>query len=223
MIKIIIVEDQEIIRQSLELMLSTKPDIEVVGTAENGKEAVVLARKLLPDVILMDIRMPEMDGVQCIEIIKEKLPQVKIIVLTTFDDDDYVFNALRNGASGYLLKGVSVTNLVEAVRIVNDGGSLINPNIAAKVCKFFSQMAQVDYRIKVQDKAVEQLNKNEYKITQLIGTGMSNKEITQILHFSEGTVRNYISSILNKLDLRDRTQIAIYAVQTGLTMKNIEG
>lgn len=218
-----IVEDQEIIRQSLELMLSTKANIEVVGTAENGKEAVALAKKLLPDVILMDIRMPEMDGVQCIEIIKEKHPQIKIIVLTTFDDDDYVFNALRYGASGYLLKGVSITELVEAIRIVNDGGSLINPNIAAKVCKFFSQMAQADYRIKVENKSIEQINKNEYKIIQLIGMGMSNKEITHKLNFSEGTVRNYISSILNKLNLRDRTQIAIYAVQSGLIMKNIEG
>jgi len=222
MIKVLIAEDQEIIRQSLEIMLSNKPDIQIVGTAENGREAIRLARKLMPDVILMDIRMPEMDGVQCIEIIKEAMPQAKIIVLTTFDDDEYVFNALKNGASGYLLKGISVAELVEAIKIVHNGGALINPNIAVKVCKFFSQMANADYRVNVDENAVKDLNKNELKIIQFIGMGMSNKEITEKLKFSEGTVRNYISGILSKLNLRDRTQIAIYAVQSGLTMKKVD-
>ena len=222
MIKVLIAEDQEIIRQSLEIMLSNKPDIQIVGTAENGREAIKLTRKHLPDVILMDIRMPEMDGVQCIEIIKEAMPQIKIIVLTTFDDDEYVFNALKNGASGYLLKGISVGELVEAIKIVYKGGALINPNIAAKVFKFFSQMANADYRVNAAESTVKDLNKNELKIIQFIGMGMSNKEITEKLKFSEGTVRNYISSILGKLNLRDRTQIAIYAVQSGLTMKKVE-
>lgn len=222
MIKVLIAEDQEIIRQSLEIMLSNKPDIEIVGTAENGREAIRLTRKLLPDVILMDIRMPEMDGVQCIEVIKEALPQIKIIVLTTFDDDEYVFNALKNGASGYLLKGISVGELVEAIKIVYKGGALINPNIAAKVFKLFSHMANADYRVNVADNAIKDIGKNELKIIQLIGMGMSNKEITEKLKFSEGTIRNYISSVLSKLNLRDRTQIAIYAVQTGLTMKKVD-
>lgn len=223
MIKVLIAEDQEIIRQSLEIMLSNKPDIQIVGTAENGREAIRLTRKHLPDVILMDIRMPEMDGVQCIEVIKEALPQIKIIVLTTFDDDEYVFNALKNGASGYLLKGISVGELVEAIKIVYKGGALINPNIAAKVFKFFSQMANADYRVNVAESSVKDLNKNELKIIQYIGMGLSNKEITEKLKFSEGTIRNYISSILSKLNLRDRTQIAIYAVQSGLTMKKVDG
>lgn len=222
MIKVLIAEDQELIRQSLEIMLSNKPDIEITGAAENGREAIRLTRKLMPDVILMDIRMPEMDGVQCIKIIKENYPEIKIIVLTTFDDDEYVFNALKNGASGYLLKGISVGELTEAIRTVAKGGTLINPNIASKVVKFFSQMAHADYTIKVDDEAVRELSKNEMRIIQLIGSGMSNKEITDKLKFSEGTVRNYISSILNKLGLRDRTQIAIFAVQSGLTMKKIE-
>lgn len=221
MIKVLIAEDQEIIRQSLEIMLGNKPGIEIVGTAENGREAIRLTRKLLPDVILMDIRMPELDGVQCIEIIKEALPQIKIIVLTTFDDDEYVFNALKNGASGYLLKGISVGELVEAIRIVYSGGALINPNIAAKVFKFFSHMANADYRVNVDESVINDLSKNELKIIQYIGMGMSNKEITSKLKFSEGTVRNYISTILSKLNLRDRTQIAIYAVQSGLAIKQI--
>lgn len=222
MIKVLIAEDQEIIRQSLEIMLSNKSDIQIVGSAENGREAIRLTRKVLPDVILMDIRMPEMDGVQCIQIIKEALPQIKIIVLTTFDDDEYVFNALKNGASGYLLKGISVGELVEAIKIVYKGGALINPNIATKVFKFFSQMANADYRVNVTENEVKDLNTTELKIIQLIGMGLSNKEITDRLKFSEGTVRNYISNILSKLGLRDRTQIAIFAVQTGITMKKIE-
>lgn len=221
MIKVLIVEDQEIIRQSLEIMLHNKAGIEIVGTAENGKEVLKLVKKLLPDVILMDIRMPEMDGVQCIEIVKEAFPRTKIIVLTTFDDDEYVFNALKNGASGYLLKGISVKELVEAIKIVYSGGALINPNIAVKVFKFFSQMAHADYIVSVAKDAIKDLSKNEMKIIQFIGMGMSNKEITEKLKFSEGTIRNYISSILSKLSLRDRTQIAIYAVQSGLTIKEV--
>ncbi|AJQ28305.1 MAG: two component transcriptional regulator, LuxR family [Firmicutes bacterium] len=221
MIKVLIVEDQEIIRQSLEIMLHNKAGIQIVGTAENGKQVARLVKKLLPDVILMDIRMPEMDGVRCIEIIKEAFPKIKIIVLTTFDDDEYVFNALKNGASGYLLKGISVKELVEAIKIVYGGGALINPNIAVKVFKFFSQMANADYLVNVTQDVIEDLSKNELRIIQFVGMGMSNKEITEKLKFSEGTIRNYISSILSKLSLRDRTQIAIYAVQSGLTMKEV--
>ncbi|MGE5583335.1 MAG: response regulator transcription factor [Bacillota bacterium] len=222
MIRVLIAEDQELIRQSLEIMLTNKADLEIVGTAANGLETIEMAGKLLPDVILMDIRMPEIDGVQCIEIIKEKHPQIKIIVLTTFDDDEYVFNALKNGASGYLLKGISLAELIEAIKTVVKGGALINPNIASKVCRFFSQMAQADFRLKVAEDALEDLNQNELKIIQLIGIGLSNKEITDKLKLSEGTVRNYISGILSKLGLRDRTQIAIFAVQSGLTLKKTE-
>jgi DNA-binding NarL/FixJ family response regulator len=222
MIKVMIAEDQELIRQSLEIILGDKPDMKLVGMAENGREAVALAKKLMPDIILMDIRMPEIDGVECIEIIKGNYPRIKIIVLTTFDDDEYVFNALKNGASGYLLKGISSKELVEAIRTVAKGGALINPNVATKVVRFFSQMAHADYRIRVNANAIKELNKNELKIIQCIGMGMCNKEITDRLKFSEGTVRNYISNVLNKLELRDRTQIAIFAIQSGLESKLIE-
>lgn len=223
MIKVLIAEDQELIRQSIEIMLSKKPDIEVVGTVENGREVISFVRKTIPDVILMDIRMPNMDGIQCIEIIKDKYPNIKIIVLTTFDDDEYVFSSLKNGASGYVLKGISVNELVEAIKTVYNGGTLINPNIATKVVKFFSQMAQADYTVKNDNNVYyKDLNKNELRIIQLIGMGMSNKEITDKLKLSEGTVRNYISGILSKFELRDRTQIAIFAVQSGITMKKID-
>ncbi|MCM8712083.1 response regulator transcription factor [Clostridium sp. SYSU_GA19001] len=223
MIRVMIAEDQELIRQSLEIILGNKQDMELVGVAENGKEAVELAKKLIPDIILMDIRMPEIDGVKCIKLIKERHPQIKIIVLTTFDDDEYVYNALKNGASGYLLKGISSNELVESIRTVNQGGALINPNIAVKVVEFFSKMANADFKIKVDETALKGLSRNELKIIQLIGRGMSNKEITEKLNFSEGTIRNYISGILSKLNLRDRTQIAIFAVQSGLEMMNIDG
>lgn len=222
MIKVLIAEDQELIRQSLEIILSNKPDMKIVGIAEDGNKTIELAQKLIPDIILMDIRMPYVDGVKCIKIIKEKYPQIKIIVLTTFDDDEYIFNALKNGASGYLLKGISSKELVEAIRTVFNGGALINPDIAVKVVRLFSKMAKADYNIKVDDNEVNSLSKNELKIMKLIGRGMSNKEITDILKFSEGTVRNYISIVLNKLNLRDRTQIAIFAVQSGLEMRSTD-
>lgn len=222
MIKVLIAEDQELIRQSLEIILSNKPDMKIVGIAEDGNKAIELAHKLIPDIILMDIRMPFVDGVKCIKIIKEKHPQIKIIVLTTFDDDEYIFNALKNGASGYLLKGISSKELVEAIRTVFNGGALINPDIAVKVVRLFSKMAKADFNIKVNDDEVNSLSKNELKIMKLIGRGMSNKEITDMLKFSEGTVRNYISIVLNKLNLRDRTQIAIFAVQSGLEMRTTD-
>jgi len=220
MIKVMIAEDQELIRQSLEFVISNKEDMKIVGLAATGKEAVELAKDKKPDVILMDIRMPEMDGVEASKVIKKMNPDIKIIILTTFDDDEYVFDALKNGASGYLLKGISLNELVESIRIVMNGGSLINPSVATKVCKFFSQMAEADYTSKIQNDALSSLNKNELKIMKLIGMGLSNKEITKELNFSEGTVRNYISNILSKLNLRDRTQIAILAVQSGITMGN---
>ena len=169
--------------------------------------------------ILIDIRMPKMDGVQCTKIIKENYPEIKIIILTTFDDDEYVYNALKFGASGYLLKGVSMDELEHAIKTVYSGRAMINPDIATKVFKLFSQMAQADYSITVGNKAVEELTRTEWKIIAQIGKGASNKEIADILKLSDGTVRNYLSTILNKLDLRDRTQLAIWAVQTNVAGK----
>lgn len=176
-------------------------------------------RKEKPDVILMDVRMPEMDGVQCTEIIKENYPQIKIIILTTFDDDEFVFSALKHGASGYLLKGISMDDLEEAIKTVVQGGSMINPDVATKVVELFSKMAQSNFDMMIDAKNVEDLNETERKVTHLVGCGMSNKEISGKLSLSEGTIRNYLSSILNKLDLRDRTQLAIWEVQNGIGRK----
>lgn len=214
MIKVLIADDQELIRQSLQIVLNSKPDIEVSDVAANGQEVIQCIRKNKPDIILMDIRMPKMDGVQCTKIIKENYPQIKIIILTTFDDDEYVFNALKDGASGYLLKGVSMDELSEAIRTVYSGRAMINPDIAAKVLRLFSQMAQTNYTIPVEEKDIRQLTKTEWKIIGQVEKGASNKEIADALSLSEGTIRNYLSTILNKLNLRDRTQLAIWAVQT---------
>ena len=164
MIKVLIADDQELIRQSLQIVLDSKPEIEVTDIAANGQEVIRSIRKNRPDVILMDIRMPKMDGVQCTKIIKENYPDIKIIILTTFDDDEYVYNALKFGASGYLLKGVSMDELENAIVTVYNGRAMINPDIATKVLRLFSQMAKADYTISVGNKGVEELTKTEWKI-----------------------------------------------------------
>jgi len=220
MIKVMIADDQELIRQSLEIVLSTKPDLEVVSTVADGFEVLESIKKCRPDLILMDIRMPKMDGVYCTKMVKEQYPDIKIIILTTFDDDEFVFSALKYGASGYLLKGVSMDGLHQAILTVVNGGAMINPDIATKVFKKFSQMVTSNYAIQVDDKNVADISNREMKVIQQVGFGLSNKEISQKLFLSEGTVRNYLSTILSKLDLRDRTQLAIWAVQTGQTTKD---
>lgn len=213
MIKVLIADDQELIRQSLEIILNSREGLQVIGVAGNGLEVIRSVRKETPDVIIMDIRMPKMDGVQCTQIIKENYPDVKIIILTTFDDDEYVFNALKYGASGYLLKGVSMDGLVEAIQTVQGGQAMINPDVATKVVRLFSKMAKADNSVRVSSQGVKELTKTEWKIIREVEKGASNKEIAVNLNLSEGTVRNYLSVILNKLEFRDRTQLAIWAVQ----------
>ncbi|HJB07787.1 MAG TPA: response regulator transcription factor [Candidatus Enterocloster faecavium] len=215
MIKVLIADDQELIRQSLQIVLGVEKDLEVLDSVSNGVEVIRSVRKEKPDVILMDIRMPEMDGVVCTRIIKENYPDIKIIILTTFDDDEYVFNALKYGASGYLLKGISTRELAEDIRKVYHGTALINEDIASKVLKLFSRMAQSNLAIQVEEDQTASLKPSEKQMIALVGRGMSNKEIAGKLNLSEGTVRNGLSVILSKLGLRDRTQLAIWAVQTG--------
>lgn len=219
MIKIMIAEDQELIRESLKIVLGSMEDMEVIGTAGNGKELLELAKRRSPDVILMDIRMPVMDGVEATRLIKEYNEGIQVIVLTTFDDDEYVFGALKYGASGYLLKGISMVELGNAIRTVVAGKAMINPDIASKVLKLFNQMAQSNYAVQVESCLVDDLTDTEWRVIQKIACGMSNKEIASALNLSEGTVRNYLSSILSKLELRDRTQLAIWAVQSGVLNK----
>jgi len=216
MIKVLIADDQELIRQSLQIVLSTQEGIQVTDSAANGREVIRSVRLIRPDVILMDIRMPEMDGVQCTQIIKENYPDIRVIILTTFDDDEYVYSALKYGASGYLLKGISMNELVDAIHKVYNGSAMINPDVAEKMIRFFSRIAQGNTVIQVDNRLCDDLNRTEWKVIRQIGRGLSNKEIAAELFLSEGTVRNCLSSVLSKLQLRDRTQLAIWAVQTGV-------
>lgn len=216
MIKVMIADDQELIRESLKIVLGVESDIEIVGTAGNGNEVLKQIPKTHPDVILMDIRMPEMDGVECTRRVKERYPNIFIIVLTTFDDDEYIYGALKHGASGYLLKGISMKELAQSIRTVVTGQAMINPEITSKVVRLFNQMAQSNYAIQIKEEQTKELTNTEWRVIQKIGCGLSNKEIAAALLLSEGTVRNYLSAILFKLDLRDRTQLAIWAVQTGV-------
>ena len=214
MIKVLVADDQEMIRESLKIVLNSKEDFEVTDAVANGLEVIQSIRKNKPDVILMDIRMPKVHGVQCTQMVKEGYPDIKIIILTTFDDDEYVYNALRFGASGYLLKGVSMEGLQEAIRAAHQGQSMINPDVATKVLKFFSDMAKDESLIKIEDFQVKDITTGEWKIIDEVAKGKSNKEISETLALSEGTVRNYLSVILEKLSLRDRTQLAIWAIQS---------
>ena len=215
MIKVLIVDDQELFRESLKVVLGVSENIQVTDAVPGVAQALNSAERNRPDVVLMDVRMPGMDGVEGTRLFKKRWPNVKIIVLTTFDDDDYIFGALKNGASGYLLKGSSISKLSESIRIAYEDGAIITPTVATKVIHQFSNMAQHSSRLQVDRESVKDISRSEWQIIQTVGSGMSNKEIAQELSLSEGTVRNSISNILFKLGLRDRTQLAIWAVQTG--------
>ena len=221
MIRVVIADDQELFCQSLKIVLNVNPDMEVVDTVSDGGAAVESVAKYRPDVVLMDIRMPVMDGVEATRTIKEKYPATKVILLTTFADDEYVFGALKNGASGYLLKGTGVTELAEAIRVAHNGGAMVNPNIASKMIQLFSSMAHGEAGMPVEDERAASLTKGELPVVQSVGRGLSNKEIAAELCLSEGTVCNIISTVLGKLGLRDRTQLAIWAVETGLRRRDL--
>lgn len=217
-----IADDQQLIRDSLKIILEVNKDFSVTDTVANGQEVLESIKKKKPDIILMDVRMPVMDGTVCTKYVKEKYPNIKVIILTTFDDDDFIFSALKYGASGYLLKGASTKELYNAIKTIYQGGAMINPDITEKVFRLFSKMAQANYAIQVNDKDTQNFSQHEWLVIQQVGFGLSNKEIAAKLFLSEGTVRNYISKILDKLQLRDRTQLAIWAVQTGVTSENIK-
>ncbi|HCS11988.1 MAG TPA: DNA-binding response regulator, partial [Clostridiales bacterium] len=212
MIKLLLADDQDILTEGLKLILGAEEDIEIVGTANNGKKAYELCRIRKPDVVLMDIQMPEVNGVEATEMIKKEFPNIKIIVLTTFNDDEYIYDALKNGASGYLLKDTSPVEILKAVRTVYNGGALIQSEVAVKVIDKFSQLAKKTEDKHIDSKA-ELLTDREIEICRLIAEGKNNKEISGELFLSQGTVKNHITKILIKLDLRDRTQLAIFSIK----------
>ena len=215
MVKIMIADDQQLIRESLKIILDSDPDFEVVKVVGSGQEVLDALKTESIDIILMDVRMPNMSGVDCTRIVKKEYPNIKVIILTTFDDDEYIYDALKYGASGYLLKGCSLEELSTAIHNVLSGGACFNPNVAGKVAQFFSQMANSNSEFSFEHEEDFDLSDTERKIITQIGHGYSNKEIAQKLGFSEGTIRNYLSVILDKLDLRDRTQLAIWYLSRG--------
>lgn len=211
MVNIMIADDQQLIRESLKIILDTHKDFNVVSLVGSGQEVLDQLSDVSVDIILMDVRMPEMSGVECTKLVKAKYPHIKVIILTTFDDDEYIYDALKYGASGYLLKGCSLEELASSIQSVLDGGACFNPNVAGKVARFFSQMANQKNVMTISNHPSD-LSHTEWKIIEQIGSGYSNKEIASSLGFSEGTIRNYLSVILDKLGLRDRTQLAIWYV-----------
>jgi len=213
-IRIVIADDQSIIRDGLKLILEMEDDIEVVGLATNGDEAFALVEKYKPGIVLMDIRMPVCDGALGTKKICEVYPEVKVIILTTFSDDNHIFEALRNGAKGYLLKDVQSDELANAIRAVAGGVVLIHPEVAIRVVN--SLNVQLKNEEKAEGGDSNNLTPREIEIADLIGKGRSNREIASELFISEGTVKNHITNILSKLYLRDRTQIALYSSQNKL-------
>ncbi|RME89409.1 MAG: DNA-binding response regulator [Anaerolineae bacterium] len=210
-IKLLLVDDQRLMRDGLRTLLELESDLRVVAEAENGRQALNAYAQYRPDVVLMDIRMPEMDGVEATRRILAEHPQAKIIILTTFDDDEYVFEGLRAGALGYLLKDVSSEELAQAIRTVAAGGALIEPSIARKVLAEFSRL-----RPTKPTSLPEPLSAREREILSLLAQGLSNRQIAARLHLAEGTVKNYVSTILQKLGVTDRTQAALKGRELGL-------
>ena len=213
-IRVLLVDDQLLFREGVHTLLSLQPDLEVVGEAGNGEEALRLAARLRPDVILMDLQMPVLDGVEATRRLRLTQPDCRVIALTTFDDDEYVFEGLRAGAIGYLLKDTPSVKLLEAIRAAARGESFLQPSIAAKVVAEFSRLA--DQAPTRPQPLAEPLSERENDILRLVVTGASNKEIAAVLVITEGTVKNHLTNILAKLGVRDRTQAALKAKELGL-------
>ena len=217
MIRVLLVDDQALFCEGLRTLLDLQPDIEVVGEANNGREAIECVARAAPDVVLMDIQMPVLDGVAATRAIRANHPNTQVIVLTTFDDDEYVFEALRAGAVGYLLKDVASDRLAEAVRSAARGESFLQPSVAAKVVAEYTRLADAPHaRERANQALVEPLSDRELEILRLVATGASNKEIAATLVIAEGTVKNHVTNILGKLGVRDRTQAALKVKELGL-------
>lgn len=213
-IKILLVDDQSLFREGLRTLLTVQTDFEVVGEASNGEEALRLCSTLQPAVVLMDLRMPVMDGVTTTRRLKETHPECHVIVLTTFDDDEYVFEGLRAGAVGYLLKDVSVAKLNEAIRSAARGEYFLMPAIQAKVMTEFARISRSAPR--GADGLESPLSTRELEVLLLVAKGSSNKEIANTLIIAEGTVKNHLTNILSKLQVRDRMQAVIRAKELGI-------
>ncbi len=206
-LKVLIADDDELVCDGLKLLLDMEDDFEVVGIAHNGIEAFNLCKRLLPDIVLMDIRMPDIDGVIGTRLIKEKFNQVKIVILTTFKDDEYIKEAIKSGAEGYILKNQKADTMIESLRAVSKGSFVFQKEVASSI----SSMLREGHKV---DMSKFNLSQREIEVMKLVADGLSNKEIGDKLFISDGTVRNYVTMILEKLNLRDRTQLAIFYLKS---------
>ncbi len=212
-VRVLLADDQQLIRDGIESLLNLQPGIDVIGTAENGADACEKAASLLPDLILMDIRMPGMDGIEATGQIAASHPNVRILMLTTFDDEDYIVRALRAGACGYLLKNLPAADLAQAIKLANAGIFQLAPSIAGKLVGNFNQiqpLAEPSPAIEID------LTKRELEVLKCLAEGDTNREIADKLVISMGTVKSHVSNILGRLELRDRIQAAIYAREHGI-------
>lgn len=214
-IRVVLADDQALFREGLRTLLSTRPDVIVVGEACNGEEAITLIDRCSPDVVLMDLRMPVLDGIQATARVRDRWPAVPVLVLTTFDDDASLFGALRAGAAGYLLKDVSSETLMSAITAAARGEAFLQSTVTGKVVAAFARLMESGGPRA--EALVLPLSPREREIVSLLGTGASNKEIADRLCLAEGTVKNHVTNILTKLNVRDRTQAALRARQLGLT------
>mgnify|MGYP001387991189 CR=1 FL=1 len=211
MIRVVICDDQDVVREGLRVILGTAPEIAVVGVAENGASAVALTAETQPDVVLMDLNMPGLNGVQATRLIRERHPEVHVLALTTYDADEWVFDAIRAGAAGYLLKDTPRAGLIEAIKGTVAGRTFVDPAVAGKLLSHVASSAPA-----YDTALVERLSQREREVLRLLAHGMTNTDIAAKLFLSEGTVRNYVSAIFSKLEVSDRTQAAIIALRHGL-------
>jgi DNA-binding NarL/FixJ family response regulator len=211
LITVLVADDQRLVRSGFRLILRDDPEIEVVGEASDGIEVLALAEELKPDVVLMDIRMPNLDGIAATERLLSEPDPPRVLVLTTFDLDEYVFAALRAGASGFLLKDAPEEQLLAAIRVAADGGALFSPSVTRRLIERFVQLGEAS-----PPPEIEELTAREVEVLKLMARGLTNGEIAQELVVSEHTVKTHVARVLQKLDLRDRTQAVIVAYETGL-------
>ncbi|MBS4172975.1 response regulator transcription factor [Bacillus sp. FJAT-49736] len=217
MIKIIIVDDQPLVREGLGSLLNLRPEIEVVGTAGDGLEALDIAQEKKPDIVLMDIRMPNMNGVEGTRALLDKLPNLKVLMLTTFNDSDLIYDALQQGASGYLLKDMSTDTIVQSIMTVFYGGIVLPRDFTNQVLEEKRRKEDTNSKSDELPSLLKELTERELEVLKYLGLGLNNKEIANTLYITEGTVKNHVSNIIQKLNIRDRTQAAIFAVRYGIT------
>lgn len=211
MTEIMIVDDQAMVREGLRMILSLHKEIEIVGEAANGEELLGLLRNKLPEVILMDIRMPVMNGIETLKIVKETYPSVKVIILTTFNEDEYVFNGLKFGADGYILKDSNSKEIIKAIKAACEGNMLLHSQVSSKISKVLSSMDQSSMNEnRIKEQLSNRLTPREIEVVELIMQGKSNKQIGSELFLTEGTVKNYTSRILDKLELNNRTELVLF-------------